>query len=80
LKILNQRLERASIRILSVAAAHVVGPKSGWLGRFRPASSRPSLEHVAEKLIDFSDQNMLHLFDFEHLLLARVIQPERKML
>jgi hypothetical protein len=39
-----------------------------------------TLEHVPEKLIDFSDENMLQLFDFEHLLLARVIQPEPKML
>jgi hypothetical protein len=36
------------------------------------------LEHVPEKLIGFSDQNMLQFFDFEHLLLARVIQPERE--
>jgi hypothetical protein len=39
-----------------------------------------TLEHVPEKLIDFSDENILQLFDFEHLLLARVIQPEPKML
>jgi hypothetical protein len=38
------------------------------------------LEPVAEKLIDFSDRNKLQLFDFEPLLLARVIQPMRKML
>jgi hypothetical protein len=43
--------------------------------------SEPDLsEHVPEKLIDFSERNMLPLFDLEHLLLARVIQPERKML
>jgi hypothetical protein len=36
------------------------------------------LEPVAEKLIDFSDQNRLQLFDLEPLLLARVIQPERE--
>jgi hypothetical protein len=39
-----------------------------------------SPEHVLEKLHDFSDQNMLQPFDFEHLLFTRVIQPERKML
>jgi hypothetical protein len=38
------------------------------------------LEPVAEKLIDFSDQNRLQLFDFKPLLLARVIQPERQRL
>jgi hypothetical protein len=40
----------------------------------------PALEHVPGKLTDFSDQNMLQLFDLEHLLLARVAQPERNML
>jgi hypothetical protein len=44
------------------------------------ATAPPYIKHVPEKLIDFSDQNMLQIFDFEHLLLARAIQPERKML
>jgi hypothetical protein len=38
------------------------------------------LEHVPEKLNDFSDQNMLQSIDFEHLPFARVIQPRAKML
>jgi hypothetical protein len=38
------------------------------------------LEPVSEKLIDFSEKTRLQIFDFEPLLLARVIRPERKML
>jgi hypothetical protein len=45
---------------------------------FQP--QRIALEPVPEKLPDFSAKNMLQLVNFEHLLLARVIQPERKRL
>jgi len=38
------------------------------------------LKHVPEKLPDFPDQNMRLLFDFEHRVLAREIQPERQKL
>jgi hypothetical protein len=37
-------------------------------------------EPAPEKVTDFSAKNMLQLFDSEPLLLARVTQPERKML
>lgn len=37
-------------------------------------------EHVPEKLIDFSGRNMLQPVDLEHLPVARMNHPERKML
>jgi hypothetical protein len=39
-----------------------------------------SLEHVLEKLIDFSDKNMLHFFDFERVLIDRMIPSDRNAL
>ena len=38
------------------------------------------LEHVPEKLNDFSDKNMLQLIDLERFPLDRVIPPDRKTL
>ncbi len=35
-------------------------------------------EPVPKKLIDFFDQNMLQLFDFERFLFDQVIPPDRK--
>jgi len=43
-------------------------------------ATRRSLEHVPEKLVDFSDQNMLQLFDFERFLLDWMIPSDRKTL
>jgi hypothetical protein len=37
-------------------------------------------EHVPEKLINFSDKNMLQLFDFERFLLDRPVLADRKTL
>ncbi len=39
-----------------------------------------TLEHVPEKLNDFSDKNMLQLIDLERFPLDRVIPPDRKTL
>ena len=38
------------------------------------------LERVPKKLHDFFDKNTLQLIDLEHLLVARAIHFERKML
>ncbi len=55
-------------------------------------NERNSLEHVPEKLVDFSiildigyircliDGNMIQLFDFERFLLDRMIPSDRKTL
>jgi len=52
-----------------------------WSGRKTAYTfAHPAREHVAEKLTGFADRNRLQLFDFEALLLARVIQPEHKRL
>ena len=40
----------------------------------------PKLEHVPEKLTDFSDKNMLQLFDFERALIDRMIPSDRNAL
>jgi len=40
----------------------------------------PFLEHVLEKLNDFSDENMLQLIDLERFPLDRVESPDRKTL
>jgi hypothetical protein len=42
--------------------------------------SHPALEHVPEKLNDFSDKNMLQSIDLERFLPDRVIPPDRKTL
>jgi hypothetical protein len=39
-----------------------------------------ALEHVPEKLTDFSDKNMLQLFDFERFLPDQMIPSGRKTL
>jgi hypothetical protein len=39
-----------------------------------------SLEHVPKKLLDFFDQDMLQLFEFELLLLDHVIPRDREAL
>jgi hypothetical protein len=39
-----------------------------------------SLEHVPEKLTDFSDQNMLQEIDFERILIDRMIPSDRNTL
>ncbi|QXX74192.1 hypothetical protein MHY1_01002 [Methylovirgula sp. HY1] len=39
-----------------------------------------SLEHVPEKLNDFSDKNMLQLIDLECFPLDRMSPPDRKTL
>jgi hypothetical protein len=51
-----------------------------WPGIFPAILFWAAIEHVLEKLTDFSDKNMLQFFDFEHPFLARVIHPEPKML
>jgi hypothetical protein len=38
------------------------------------------LEHVPEKLTDFSDQNMLQEIDFERILIDRTIPSDRNTL
>ena len=38
------------------------------------------LEHVPAKLNDFSDKNMLHSIDLEHVPFDRVSLPDRKTL
>jgi hypothetical protein len=38
------------------------------------------LEHVPEKLTDFSDQNMLQEIDFERILIDRMIPSDRNTL
>jgi hypothetical protein len=40
----------------------------------------PHLEHVPEKLTDFSDQNMLQAIDLERILVDRVTLPDRNTL
>jgi hypothetical protein len=39
-----------------------------------------ALEHVPEKLTDFSDQNMLQEIDFERILIDRMIPSDRNTL
>ncbi|QXX76341.1 hypothetical protein MHY1_03181 [Methylovirgula sp. HY1] len=46
----------------------------------RRQSTHLALEHVPEKLNDFSDKNMLQLIDLERFPLDRVIPPDRKTL
>ncbi|MHB8884900.1 MAG: hypothetical protein ACYC5H_07405 [Methylovirgula sp.] len=51
--------------------------------RSRPGGVRReenALEHVPEKLNDFSDKNMLQLIDLERFPFDRVIPPDRKTL
>jgi hypothetical protein len=38
------------------------------------------LEHVPEKLIDFSDRDMLQFFGFERVLIDRMIPSDRNAL
>jgi hypothetical protein len=47
-----------------------------------PALTAPTfqLEHIPEKLTDFSDQNMLQPIDLERILIDRVIPPDRNTL
>jgi hypothetical protein len=52
------------LRLLSISTGAANGP----------------LEHVPEKLIDYSDKNMLQLFDFERFLPDRTILSGRKTL
>jgi hypothetical protein len=42
--------------------------------------SRGGLGHVPEKLNDFSDKDMLHFFDFERVLIDRMIPSDRNAL
>jgi hypothetical protein len=57
-----------------------------WCFRIRflpqpvPTGGSDALQHVPEKLIDFSDKNMLQHFDFELFLLDRMISSGRKTL
>jgi hypothetical protein len=39
-----------------------------------------SLEHVPKKLLDFFDQDMLQLFEFERFLFDHVIPRDREAL
>ena len=43
-------------------------------------TSTSLLEHVPEKLIDFSDWSMLQLIDSERFLFDRMIPPDREPL
>jgi hypothetical protein len=45
-----------------------------------PSPGGPALEHVPEKLTDFSDQNMLQEIDFERILIDRMIPSDRNTL
>jgi hypothetical protein len=51
----------------------------GFSATARPLLPLP-LEHVPKKLVDFFEQNMLQLFDFERFLFDQVIPHDRKAL
>ncbi len=44
------------------------------------AKTLPRLEHVPKKLLDFFDQDMLQLFDFERVLIDQMIPFDRDAL
>ena len=59
----------------------------GWANKRRMEFAEQSkslthfpLEHVSEKLIDFSDKNMLQFLDFERVLIDRMIPSDRSAL
>jgi hypothetical protein len=64
--------------------------KGGLVGRPFPLGIAPGtvkihqirhpLDHVPKKLIDFFDQNMLQLFDFERFLFDPMIPSDREAL
>jgi hypothetical protein len=61
----------------NLSAALAVTPVAG---AGKQARHRKCLEHVPEKLTDFSDQNMLQEIDFERILIDRMIPSDRNTL
>ena len=53
-----------------------------WLSIVFASISWPSdpIEHVPKKLLDFFDQDMLQLFDFERVLIDQMIPFDRDAL
>ncbi|MHB8883690.1 MAG: hypothetical protein ACYC5H_01160 [Methylovirgula sp.] len=64
----------------SVPISRIVYPISSVARRAFSAWGGRRLEHVPEKLNDFSDKNMLQPIDFERFLLDRMIPSGRKTL
>jgi hypothetical protein len=48
--------------------------------RYLYGGQKAKLEHVPKKLIDFFDQNMLQLIDFERFLFDQMIPSDREAL